>query len=76
MLDLGGFFVDFGARKHTGSTYVDLTILTRTARCDVSPAIFGRQGRATGGGYTGFSFAAPKVPRAVPRVALMEHPCN
>jgi ABC-type branched-subunit amino acid transport system substrate-binding protein len=28
-LDLGGFFVDFNARKHTGSSYVDMTILTQ-----------------------------------------------
>ena len=27
-VDLGGFFVDFNARKHTGSSYVDLTILS------------------------------------------------
>ncbi len=27
-LNLGGFFVDFGPQKHTGSRYVDLTILT------------------------------------------------
>jgi branched-chain amino acid transport system substrate-binding protein len=27
-LNLGGFFVDFGPQKHTGSKYVDLTILT------------------------------------------------
>jgi len=27
-LDLGGFFVDFSARKHTGSHWVDLTMLT------------------------------------------------
>ncbi len=26
-LDLGGFFVDFSARKHTGSRFVDLTML-------------------------------------------------
>ena len=26
--NLGGFFVDFGAQKHTGSKYVDLVILT------------------------------------------------
>jgi branched-chain amino acid transport system substrate-binding protein len=26
--DLGGFFVDFNAQKHTGSTFVDLTLLT------------------------------------------------
>lgn len=26
--DLGGFFVDFSARKHTGSKFVDLTILS------------------------------------------------
>ena len=29
--DLGGFFVDFGPRKHVGSSYVDLTILDGTA---------------------------------------------
>ena len=29
--NLGGFFVDFGAQKHTASKYVDLTILARTA---------------------------------------------
>ena len=27
-LNLGGFFVDFGTQKHTGSRFVDLTILT------------------------------------------------
>jgi hypothetical protein len=27
-LDLGGFFVDFGAQKHTGSKFVDLTLLS------------------------------------------------
>ena len=27
-MNLGGFFVDFGPQKHTGSHYVDLTILT------------------------------------------------
>jgi branched-chain amino acid transport system substrate-binding protein len=27
-LNLGGFFVDFGPQKHTGSKFVDLTILT------------------------------------------------
>jgi ABC-type branched-subunit amino acid transport system substrate-binding protein len=27
-LNLGGFFVDFAPNKHTGSKYVDLTILT------------------------------------------------
>ena len=27
-LNLGGFFVDFGPQKHTGSRFVDLTILT------------------------------------------------
>jgi hypothetical protein len=26
--NLGGFFVDFGPQKHTGSRYVDMTILT------------------------------------------------
>lgn len=31
-LDLGGFFVDFGPNKHTGSRYVDLTILTADGR--------------------------------------------
>ena len=31
-LNLGGFFVDFGAQKHTGSKYVDMTILTAEGR--------------------------------------------
>ena len=31
-LNLGGFFVDFGPAKHTGSKYVDLTILTADGR--------------------------------------------
>jgi branched-chain amino acid transport system substrate-binding protein len=26
--NLGGFFVDFGPQKHTGSRFVDMTILT------------------------------------------------
>ena len=30
--NLGGFFVDFGSQKHTGSKYVDLTILTADGR--------------------------------------------
>jgi ABC-type branched-subunit amino acid transport system substrate-binding protein len=30
--DLGGFFVDFGPRKHVGSSYVDLTILDGAGR--------------------------------------------
>ncbi|HEX7435377.1 MAG TPA: ABC transporter substrate-binding protein [Caldimonas sp.] len=30
--NLGGFFVDFNAQKHTGSKYVDLTILTSDGR--------------------------------------------
>ncbi len=30
--DLGGFFVDFGPRKHVGSTFVDLTILDANGR--------------------------------------------
>jgi branched-chain amino acid transport system substrate-binding protein len=30
--DLGGFFVDFGPQKHTGSKYVDLVILTADGR--------------------------------------------
>ena len=30
--NLGGFFVDFGPQKHTGSKYVDLTILTADGR--------------------------------------------
>ncbi len=30
--NLGGFFVDFSPTKHTGSTYVDLTILTSDGR--------------------------------------------
>ncbi|MGH8803974.1 MAG: ABC transporter substrate-binding protein [Polaromonas sp.] len=30
--DLGGFFVDFSPHKHTGSRYVDLTILTAEGR--------------------------------------------
>ncbi len=29
---LGGFFVDFGPRKHTGSKYVDLVVLTADGR--------------------------------------------
>ena len=31
-LNLGGFFVDFGAQKHTGSRFVDLTILSADGR--------------------------------------------
>ena len=31
-LDLGGFFVDFSPRKHTGSSYVDMTILTQDGK--------------------------------------------
>ncbi|WP_298835353.1 ABC transporter substrate-binding protein [uncultured Piscinibacter sp.] len=31
-LNLGGFFVDFAPNKHTGSRYVDLTILTADGR--------------------------------------------
>ena len=27
-LNLGGFFVDFGPQKHTGSRFVDMTILS------------------------------------------------
>ncbi|MDH5540388.1 MAG: ABC transporter substrate-binding protein, partial [Rhizobacter sp.] len=30
--NLGGFFVDFGPQKHTGSRYVDMTILTQDGR--------------------------------------------
>jgi hypothetical protein len=30
--NLGGFFVDFSAQKHTGSKYVDMTILTEDGR--------------------------------------------
>jgi branched-chain amino acid transport system substrate-binding protein len=30
--NLGGFFVDFSAQKHTGSKYVDMTILTADGR--------------------------------------------
>jgi len=30
--NLGGFYVDFNAQKHTGSKYVDLTILTADGR--------------------------------------------
>ena len=30
--DLGGFFVDFGPRKHVGSSFVDLTILDGSGR--------------------------------------------
>ena len=30
--NLGGFYVDFNAQKHTGSKYVDLTILTAEGR--------------------------------------------
>jgi ABC-type branched-subunit amino acid transport system substrate-binding protein len=30
--NVGGFFVDFGPNKHTGSRFVDLTILTRDGR--------------------------------------------
>lgn len=30
--NLGGFFVDFSSQKHTGSKYVDLTILTAEGR--------------------------------------------
>jgi branched-chain amino acid transport system substrate-binding protein len=31
-LNLGGFFVDFNPQKHTGSKYIDLTILTADGR--------------------------------------------
>jgi ABC-type branched-subunit amino acid transport system substrate-binding protein len=31
-LNLGGFFVDFSSQKHTGSKYVDLTILSADGR--------------------------------------------
>ena len=31
-LNLGGFFVDFAPQKHTGSKYVDLTILSADGR--------------------------------------------
>ena len=31
-VQLGGFTVDFGAKKHTGSNYVDLTMLTEDGR--------------------------------------------
>jgi branched-chain amino acid transport system substrate-binding protein len=31
-LNLGGFFIDFGAQKHAGSKFVDLTILTEGGR--------------------------------------------
>ena len=31
-LNLGGFFVDFGPQKHTGSRFVDLTILTANGK--------------------------------------------
>ena len=30
--NLGGFYVDFSPQKHTGSKYVDLTILTADGR--------------------------------------------
>ena len=30
--NLGGFFVDFGPRKHVGSSFVDLTILDGNGR--------------------------------------------
>lgn len=30
--DLGGFFVDFNARKHTGSAFAEMTILTQDGR--------------------------------------------
>jgi ABC-type branched-subunit amino acid transport system substrate-binding protein len=30
--NLGGFYVDFGPQKHTGSRYVDLIILTAEGR--------------------------------------------
>ena len=30
--NLGGFYVDFSPNKHTGSRYVDLTILTADGR--------------------------------------------
>jgi ABC-type branched-subunit amino acid transport system substrate-binding protein len=30
--NLGGFFIDFSPQKHTGSRYVDLTILTASGR--------------------------------------------
>ncbi len=31
-LDLGGFFIDFSASKHTGSRFVDLTMLTASGK--------------------------------------------
>jgi len=31
-LDLGGFFINFSAQKHTGSKYVDMTMLTQEGR--------------------------------------------
>lgn len=31
-LDLGGFPVDFGPNKHTGSRFVELTLLTEDGR--------------------------------------------
>jgi branched-chain amino acid transport system substrate-binding protein len=30
--NLGGFFVDFNAQKHSGSKFVELTILTEDGR--------------------------------------------
>ena len=30
--DLGGFFVDFGPKKHTGSSYAEMTILTQDGK--------------------------------------------
>ena len=30
--NVGGFFIDFSAQKHTGSKYVDMTILTADGR--------------------------------------------
>jgi branched-chain amino acid transport system substrate-binding protein len=31
-VDLGGFFVDFSAKKHTGSSFVELTVLTQDGK--------------------------------------------
>ena len=31
-MDLGGFPVDFGPNKHTGSKFVELTLLTEDGR--------------------------------------------
>ena len=31
-VDLGGFFIDFSPKKHTGSSFVELTVLTQDGK--------------------------------------------